>query len=130
MAAQKEFKQLDAIKHMQQPQHLPHQQPETPQVVRRRLVKKPKGRFYTFKMLLAVCGIGIFGLMFIQLYMDSQINHVHYEIQTLRTNINQELSRNEQWSAYIAELSQRSRIIEIAKERGLAFAEQIINISR
>jgi len=130
MAARRKDEYLDAVRHVPQPQYLPNQQPDSPKVVKRRIDKKPKRSFYTLKMLLSTCGIGVFGLMFVQLYMISQINHVHYEIQRVRVNINREIAINEQLSAQISELSQYSRIIEIATARGLEFNENIINIQR
>jgi len=126
MVAEKRSTQLKAVG--QRPQ--PNQQPDSPQVVRRRVEEKPKRDFYTLKMLLTVCGLGIFGLMFIQLYMDSQINHIHYDIQHVRMSINNELRRNEEISARISELSQYPRIIEVATERNLTLSENIINIER
>jgi len=123
--------QLESVKQMPQSgHHLPNQHPDSPQIVRRRVDNKPKRSFYTIKMLLTVCGLGIFGLMFIQLYMDSQINHIHYDIQRTRMNISHEITRNEELSARISELSQYARIIEIATERGLTLSENIINIER
>ena len=131
MAAERKKIQLEAMTHMQQPQHLPNQQPGTRQVVKRRIETKPKIGFYTLKMLLTVCGIGIFGLMFIQLYMISQINHYHYQIQEVRSNIERELGNNEQLNAQIAELSQYSRIMEIATARGLSLSEnRVLTIER
>ena len=130
MVAERKNIQLEVVQNMSQPGHLPNQHPDSPQVVRRRVEKKPKRSFYTLKMLLTVCGLGIFGLMFIQLYMDSQINHIHYEIQHVRMDINRVNARNEELSAQISELSQYSRIIEIATERGLTLSENIINIER
>ena len=129
MAARKHNAQFEAAHQL--PQHLPNQQPDSPRVVRRRIEKKPKGRFYTLKMLLTACGIGVFALMFIQLYMDTQINHIHYDIQRTRMEINRQVLINEQLNAYISELSQHSRIIEIATARGLSFnAENIVDIQR
>ena len=130
MVAERRNTNLEAVGQMSIPNHLPKQQPDSPHVVRRRIEKKPKRNFYTLKMLLAVCGLGIFGLMFIQLYMDSQINHIHYETQIVRMNINSELTRNEELNARISELSQYSRIIEVATERGLILSENIINIEK
>ena len=131
MAAQRKKIQLEMMKQMPQPQHFPNQQPRSPHVVKRQIEKKPKRSFYTLKMLLTVCGIGIFGLMFIQLYMISQINHYHYQMQEVRTNIERELTVNEQLNAQIAELSQYSRIIEIATVRGLTLSENdVIHIQR
>ena len=128
MAAKRRDVQLEAIKHM--PQHLPNQQPDSPRVVRRRVEKKPKRSFYTLKMLFTLCGLGVFGLMFIQLYMDAQLNHVHYQMQRVQMDISYQSAINEQLNAQISELSQRSRIIEIATERGLSISENIINIQR
>jgi len=115
---------------LQSPMQHPHQQPQSPHIIRRRVAKKPKRSLYTFKMLLAVCGLGIFGLMFIELYLASQINHVHYEIQGLRHAINENLNVNEQLSAEVSILSQQSRIIEIATARGLELTlnENIVTI--
>ena len=134
MAAERKNIQLETIGHMTQPQHQPNQRPNSPQVVKRRVENKPKRSFYTLKMLLTVCGIGIFGLMFIQLYMDSQINHTHYQIQRVRRDISHHLTVNEELNAQISELSQYSRIIEIAEERGLTLSANeniiIINVER
>jgi len=125
MAAKKQNMQLE------QPMYQPNQQPDSSKVIRRRIKKKSKGRLYTLKMLLTVCGVGVFALMFIQLYMDTQINHYHYDIQRTRMIINREVLRNEQLNAQISELSQHSRIIYIATSRGLSFdAENIIDIQR
>ena len=131
MAAERKKIQSETMKQTPQPQHLPNQRPDSPQVVKRYIEKKPKRSFYTLKMLLTVCGIGVFVLMFIQLHMISQINHYHYQIQEVRGNINRELTMNEQLNARIAELSQYSRIIEIATARGLTLSENdVINIDR
>lgn len=115
-----------------QPNQLPSQQPDSPHIIRRRIERKPKRSLYTFKMLLMVCGLGIFGLMFLELYMASQINHIHYDIQRLQHTIDHELGINEQLNAQVSILSQPSRIIEIAIERGLTLTsnENIINIQR
>ena len=115
-----------------QPSQLPNRQPDSPRIIRRRIEKKPRRSFYTLKMLLMICGLGIFGLMFIELYMASQINHVHYDIQRLQDTIGYELNINEQLNAQVSILSQQSRIIEIAMERGLTLTsnENIINIQR
>jgi len=132
MAAKRKEKQIENANYMQaQPQYLPNQQPDSPRIIRRRTERKVRKRFQTFKIFLIASGLGIFSLMFIQLYIDTQITQVHYEIQQLRFDIGQELSVNEQLAAQISELSQRSRIIEIATERGLTFNENvIINIPR
>ena len=127
MVAKRKDIQLEVVRHNSQP-GLPNH-PESPQVLRRLVENKPKRSFYTLKMLLTVCGIGIFGLMFIQLYMDSQINHIHYDIQRVRGDINHQLTINEQLNAQISELSQYARIIEIAYERGLTLSENIINVN-
>jgi len=115
-----------------QPHQSPSQQPNAPHIIRRRIEKKPKRSWYTLKMLLMVCVFGIFGLMFVELYMASQINHVHYEIQSTRNAIHYERNINEQLEAQVSILSQQSRIIEIAMERGLTLTpnENIINIER
>ena len=129
MVAERKNIQLEASVHMPQPGHQPNQHPDSSRVVRRRVENRPKRSFYTIKMLLTVCGVGIFGLMFIQLYMDSQINHIHYDIQRVRININRELAVNEELNARISEMSQYSRIREVATERGLTLSDNIIKIN-
>lgn len=129
MAAQRKEQYYDALKHL--PNHVPNWQPESPHITRRRISQKPKKKLYSVKMILAVCGVGVFALAFMQLYMDSQINHAHYDIQRVQLRINQELSINEQLGVQISELSQHSRITRVAEERGLRFIEEnIINITR
>lgn len=119
--------------HMYQPHHSPEntplRQPESPKIVRRRTSEKPKRKFVTFKTFIISSCIGLFTLMLVQLYMTSQINHVHYEIQSTRSMIEQQISINEQLSAEVSNLSQHARIIEIATSNGLTFNEEnIINI--
>ena len=115
-----------------QPNYNPNLQPDAPRIIRRRVEKKRRKSFYTIKALLIVCGIGVFSLMFIELYTASQINHVHYEIQSVQRTINQQLIRNEELSARVSVLSQHSRIIQIAEEHGLTLTpnENIVNIQR
>lgn len=128
MAAQRKEVYLESIKHMPQQ---PYQQPSGQPVIRRRVKQEPKRSLYSFKMLLVLVGVGVFVLTFMNLYMVSQINHVHYEIQMTQQNIRYQTSINEQLNVQISELSQASRITEIAIERGLQFIqENIINISR
>jgi len=128
MAAQRKEVYLESIKHMPQQ---PYQQPSGQPVIRRRVKQKPKRSLYSFKMLLVLVGVGVFVLTFMNLYMVSQINHVHYEIQMTQQNIRYQTSINEQLNVQISELSQASRITEIAIERGLQFIqENIVNIVR
>ena len=126
MAAQRKEVYLESVKHMPQQ---PYQQLSGQPVTRRRV--KPKRSLYSFKMLLVLIGIGAFSLAFMNLYMVSQINHIHYEIQLTQQNINNQTLINEQLNVQISELSQQSRITEIATRNGLHFIpENIINISR
>jgi len=129
MAAQrKQEVYLESVKHLPQQ---PYQQPAPKPVVRRRVVQKPKRRFYSFKMLLILSGIGVFALAFMNLYMVSQIHHAHYAIQLTQQEIRLQTSVNEQLNVQISELSQQSRITEIATRNGLYFIpENIVNILR
>jgi len=109
-------------------QNQPNQLPLTSPVVRQRVKSKPKKDFYTLKMLMALCGFGVFALMFTQLYIDAQINQVHYQIQSIQTQMSIQSSLNEQLQAEVANLSQYSRIHEIATAHGLQFHENIVTI--
>jgi cell division protein FtsL len=114
--------------------HLPNQQPQWEQsprrVVKKRLEKAPKRNFYSIKLLLAICGVGVFGLMFMRLYLDSQINHINAQTELTRMAINNQLIINEELAAQVADLSRQTRIIEIATERGLTFNDNVIRIGR
>ena len=81
-------------------------------------------------MLLAICGVGVFGLMFMQLYLDSQINHINVQAELTRMEINNALVMNEQLAAQVSELSRPARIIEIAEARGLTINDNVIRIGR
>ena len=129
MVAQRKEVYLESVKHL--PHQQPYQRPSVQPVIRRRVNQKPKRRLYSFKMLLVLSGVGVFAVAFMHLYMVSQINHVHYEIQLTQQNIRNQTSINEQLNVQISELSQASRITEIAIERGLSFIqENIVNIAR
>jgi len=127
MAARKKVAPLEIVT----PHAQPNSQPDVKQVVRKRVKQEAGYRFYTVKMLIVVFGLGVFSLMFLELYMSSQINHVHYEIQRVQRDINQGVLMNDQLNAEISRQSQHSRIIEIATRHGLTFNEEnVINISR
>lgn len=109
------------------PSRQPRRQPSAPVKVK----QVPKRRFYSFKMLIILSGVGVFALAFMHLYMVSEINHVHYEIQQTQRNIRHETSINQQLNVQISELSQASRVTEVAIERGLEFLqENIVNVGR
>lgn len=125
MAAQRNF---DTIT------HLPNRQPQrehTPdKVVKKRLEKRAKKSFYSIRMLFAICGMGMFGLMFMQLYLDSQINHINAQVELARMEIEQELIINEELASMVSELSRPARINEIATARGLTINDNVIRIER
>lgn len=125
MAAQRKY---EAIPHL--PNGLPQQEQHPNRVVKKRLEKSVKKNFYGVKMLFAICGVGMFGLMFMQLYLDSQINHINAQAELTRMEINSELIINEQLASTVSELSRPTRIIEIATERGLTFNDNVIRIGR
>lgn len=113
---------------------IPNGQPQREQrprrVVKKRSEKAPRKRFYGFKMLFAICGVGMFGLMFMRLYLDSQINHINAQAELTRMEIDRELVINEQLASQVSELSRPTRIIEIATEHGLTFNDNVIRIRR
>ena len=125
MAAQKKVNQII---------HLPQQQPQKEQspsrVIKRRLEPVRKRSFYSFKLLFAICGIGVFCLMFLQLYLDSHINHINAQAEMTRMQVNQELSINEQLASQVSALSRPTRIMGIASEQGLTFNDNVVRIRR
>ncbi|MCL2560546.1 MAG: hypothetical protein FWE07_08675 [Turicibacter sp.] len=114
--------------------YLPHQQPrreqQPDQVVTRRVRRRRKRSLYSIKLLLALCGMGVFALMFMQLYWDSQINHLNSQAEVTRLEINRALLINEQLASQVSELSRPTRIIDIAIENGLIISENVIRIQR
>jgi len=128
MAAQRKI-YLEAIPKQNQPIHLPNQQPDAPRVVQRREKVKSKSGLHMIYTMSAICGIGLFGIMFTRLFVNTQINYIHYQIQISQRAITTQSAINEQLNAQIAELSQHSRIMGIANERGLEFnPENVITI--
>lgn len=124
MAAQRKF---DTIT------HLPNTQPQWEQAPDRVVIRRQKATkksFYNLKMLLAISGIGVFSLMFMQLYLDSQINHINAQAELTRMEIAQELIINEQLASTVSELSRPTRITEIATNRGLTINDNVIRIRR
>jgi len=128
MAAQEKVIQFDNINPAYEPSRQPKKQPR--HVVKKRVDEDVSKKPYAARFLFLTVCAGIFSLMFLELYMASQINHVHYEIQQVQRHIATESSRNEQLVAEISVLSQHSRIIEIATRHGLIFDENnVININ-
>ena len=125
MATQKKFDIITGT-----PSREPQREQHPGRVVKKRLEKAPRRSFYSIKMLLAICGLGVFGFMFAQLYLDSQINHINTQTELVRMRINQELVINEQLASQVSELSRYTRIVEIATDRGLTFNDNVIRIGR
>jgi len=108
---------------------LPHREEQAPRRIVRRVVRKKKS-LYSSRVLLFLCGLGIFALMFGQLYIDAQVNSVHRQVEETRREITRQTIMNEQLQGHISELSQHSRVLEIAAQHGLLFNENIIYIER
>lgn len=125
MAAQRKIK---TISNQPYAYPLPEQEPHRHARTHSRRVARKS--FYNLKWLLALCGVGVFALMFLQLYMDSQINHLRAQAEWTRIEINNELIINEQLSSQVSELSRPARIIEIGTQSGLTNEGDIIRIQR
>ncbi len=96
-------------------------------VIKKKAVKRKRG-LYNFTNLAIVAGIGIFAIVGGQLYLDAQINQMHYQTEALKLKIANQTVVNEELYSKIAELSTYTRAMEIAKENGLSTYENIISI--
>jgi len=97
----------------------PNHQPDKTRVVRH-VEQRKKKSLYSIKSILVMSALAAFGILFGQLYLDSQINRVHYEIQELRFHIGNQQIANDQLYAQISQLSMSSRVMEVASEHGLS----------
>ena len=109
-------------------------QVEQQQPLQRRTVKptqkrkaKKKG-LYSLQGLVGMTVVGVFLLLIGQLYLDAQINQMHYQTEALKLKIANQTVVNEELYSKIAELSTYTRAMEIAKENGLSTYENIISI--
>ena len=96
-------------------------------VIKKKTVKR-KRRLYNFTNLAIVVGIGGIAIVGGQLYLDAQINQMHYQTEALKLRIANQTVVNEELYSKIAELSTYTRAMEIAKENGLSTYENIISI--
>ena len=106
-------------KHAMMPDATPNHQPDKKRVIRH-VEKTKKKSFYSIKSILAMSALAAFGILFGQLYLDSQINKVHYEIQELRFHMGNQQIANDQLYAQISQLSMSSRVMEVASGHGLS----------
>jgi len=127
MTAEERDTYVEALRNA--PYGYPHQEEQAPRRVVKRIVRK-KRSLYNSKLLLFLCGLGIFALMFGQLYIDAQVNSMHRQVEETRREIAQQTIINEQLQGHISELSQHSRVLEIAAQHGLLFNENFIYIER
>lgn len=107
-------------------------QPKAKPVVRRvvkKVNKEPKKQFYTLQNLMVLGGFLTFGLLFGQLWLDSQITALHVEAQNYQSRINSENEAASQLRSEIRELSSYSRVLEIATAHGLEVQENNIIFS-
>ena len=93
-------------------------------ITQTRKVKK-KG-LNTVHGFLGVTVVGVFLLLVGQLYLDGEINQLHYDTEQLKLEIQQKSVENEELYSKISELSTYSRAMEIAKENGLATYENAV----
>ncbi len=96
-------------------------------VIKKKAVRRHKG-FYNFTNLAIIAGIGVFGIVGGQLYLDAQINQMHYQTEALKLKIANQTVVNEELYSKIAELSTYTRAMEIAKQNGLSTHQNIISI--
>lgn len=96
--------------------------------VKRTVVKRKKKGLYNLSNLAILTGFFIFGLVGGRLYLDAQINQLHYETESLKLKISNQTVVNEELYSKIAELSTYTRAMEIAKQNGLATYNNIVNI--
>ena len=97
-----------------------------PSTVKKKRVKK-KG-LYSLHGLVGMSSVLVFILLIGQLYLDAQINEVHYLVEQKRLEINQQLVVNEELYSKISELSTYSRAMDVAKTKGLSTYENTITI--
>lgn len=128
MAERERLRHVTNLRQLSQPSPQTTSNPSIKPI--RQIVKRKKRSLYNAKGLLTLCGLGVFAMLFGQLYLDAQINRVHRQVEQTRFTISRESTTNEQLKSHVAELSQHARIIEIANERGLMFNENIIYIQR
>lgn len=102
------------------------QQPN--RVIKKRQVQRKKKRLYNFTNLAILTAIGCFMIVGGQLYLDSQINQIHYQTEALKLEIANQTVMNEELYSKIAELSTYTRAMKIAKENGLSTHENIVSI--
>ena len=106
-------------------------QVEQQQPLQRRTVKPTQKRKAKKKGLYSLQGmtvVGVFLLLIGQLYLDAQINELHYQVERKKLEIDQQVVVNEELYSKISELSTYSRAMEIAKENGLSTYENTITI--
>lgn len=96
--------------------------------IKRTVVKRKKKGLYNFTNLAILTAVGSFCLVGGRLYLDAQINQIHYETEALKLKISNQTVVNEELYSKIAELSTYSRAMEIAKQNGLSTYNNIVNI--
>ena len=99
---------------------LVHQQPL--QEVRLKPTQKRKVKkkgLYSLRGIVAMSVVGVFLLLLGKVHLDGQINQLHYQVEQLKLQIDQQVVANEELYSKISELSTYSRAMEIAKANGL-----------
>ena len=105
------------------------QQPQIQKRIKQTQTRKVKKRgLNTVHGFLGVTVVGVFLLLVGQLYLDGEINQLHYDVERLKIEIQQKSVENEELYSKISELSTYSRAMEIAKENGLATYENAVYI--
>ena len=88
---------------------------------------KKKG-LYSLQGLIGISSVLDFMLLIGQLYLDAQINEIHYRVEKKKLEIDQQTVVNEELYSKISELSTYSRAMEVAKNNGLSTYENTITI--
>jgi len=71
----------------------------------------------------------LFSLLFLQLWLDSQITATYVEAQSIQRHIQAQAEANAQLQSEIRELSSYTRIMEVAVDYGLEVQENNIIFS-
>ncbi len=121
-----------AVKQVQHEQvHSPNQSPvkkTQKRLLIKRQVRRETKTLYSGKNLMIGLIAGVVLIVMGQLYLDAQVNAMHYKVENLKFEMNTQNVANEELYSKIAELSTYSRAMEIANEYGLKTQGNIIYI--
>lgn len=97
-----------------------------PRRVVRRVERTPKKSWYNLRLFLIGGSVSVFSLLFLQLWLDSQITAIYVEAQGIQRSIQVQAEANAQLQSEIRELSSYTRVMEVAVDYGLEIQENNI----